>query len=191
MTYVFPSSDLTTSAVVKETRAWLEGLVIGESLCPFAKKPFDEGSIRIEVCQAKGPEELLQAFEDELKTLLSRPRTEVETTLLVHPWVLCDFMNYNAFLDVVDDCIVARELEGVVQVATFHPDYQFAGSEPTDISNATNRSPFPMLHLLREESITEALEQYEGDPALIPLRNMKLLLELGWDGLAKKIDGEP
>lgn len=128
------------------------------------------------VCEANSANDLIVALSQECDRLTTQP--EIETTLLIHPWVLEDFMDYNQFLDDVDNMLIDNELEGIYQIASFHPNYQFAGTEPEDVENATNRSPFPVLHILREESLERAISSFP-DPELIPERNIALLRSMG------------
>jgi hypothetical protein len=167
---------------VIETRAWVERVVIGLKLCPFAPAPASRGLIRYETSMATTPETLLEDLAAELQRLVAVPAEELETTLLIHPYVLQDFHDYNDFLVVADEALVMLGLEGEIQVASFHPDYQFAGTSADDIGNATNRSPYPTLHLLREASIERAVDSY-GDTAAIPAANIKTLQRLGHEGL--------
>jgi len=174
----------------RQTRQWLERLVIGQNLCPFARVPYEAGTVRFRISRAEHPEDLASDLLGELQHLVAQPRDAVETTLFVYPWVLREFAQFNAFLDVADACLEQLELVGQIQLASFHPDYQFADTSPADVSNATNRSPHPMLHLIREVSICEALDRYAGDPAEIPRRNVELLEELDWAGVAAVIAGD-
>ena len=151
-------------------------MVIGLNLCPFARKEWVQNRVRMVVCDAIGADELLVTLQKECDRLSEQP--EIETTLLIHPWVLEDFSDYNQFLDDVDNMLLDRELEGVYQVASFHPAYQFAGTDPQDVENATNRSPYPVLHILREESLERAIDSFP-DPELIPERNIALLRSMG------------
>lgn len=175
--------------IVEQTREWLERLVIGMRLCPFAREPYEAGTVRFRVSRADLPDALCSDLLDELQLLVSEPRERVETTLLIHPWTLQDFSEFNAFLDVADACLQERGLEGVIQIASFHPHYLFADTEYAEVSNATNRSPYPILHLLREESVSEALRHYPADPEAIPRRNIELLEELGWKGVEETLQG--
>jgi hypothetical protein len=131
---------------------------------------------------ASTPEALLEDLAVEMQRLVASPAEEFETTLLVHPQVLQDFEAYNDFLAVADELLVALGLEGELQIASFHPDYRFAGTAADDIGNATNRSPYPTLHLLREESIARAVEAF-GDTSSIPTTNIATLEALGHEGL--------
>jgi hypothetical protein len=166
--------------VIAMTQRWLEKSVIGLNLCPFAAGPYRTGRVRYFVSAAQGDEELLLDLKDELQVMQRADRQELETTLLIHPWALEDFNEYNQFLDVCEALIDAMELRGEVQVASFHPQYQFADTAPDDIENFTNRSPYPTLHLLREDSVSRAVEG--GDTEEIYLRNIRTLRELGHEG---------
>lgn len=169
---------------VGETRRWIETFVIGLNLCPFARKVFVDDTIRYAVSAASETEELLNDLTRELRHLVDRPITEVETAILIHPGVLQDFLDYNDFLSDADELLESLGLTGVVQIASFHPQYQFAGTSPDAVENDTNRSPYPMLHLLREESITKVA----GDPAAldaIPARNVETLRALGRKKIAE------
>lgn len=180
-------TEPTPDEAIDATREWLERAVIGLGLCPFARQPYTAGRVRIIASEARTEVALVEHLERELLALASDD-AEHETTLLVHPYVLGDFMDYNQFLDVADGLLDDLDLEGVLQVASFHPDYQFADSEANDIANFTNRSPYPVLHLLREESITRAVEAYP-DTDRIYERNIEVLRQLGragWDALWKK-----
>ena len=168
--------------VLRETTRWIRDWVIDLELCPFAGAPFADGRVRLVVSEAETPAALCSDLEDELELLRASPSEEVETTLLLHPRVLLDFADYNRFLDVVDDVLARASVIGEIQVASFHPHYRFAGSEPDDLTNYTNRSPYPMLHLIREDSITRAVAAH-GNPEGIPDRNRQRLLELGEEGL--------
>jgi hypothetical protein len=165
-------------AVIDETCRWIAEVVIGLNLCPFARKPFAAGLIRCVVTPAATEEELLNALAVELTALANTPRSSVETTLLIHPNVLTDFLDYNDFLAAADERLRELGLEGVIQIASFHPQYRFAGTKPDAVENYTNRSPFPMLHLLREESISEVNRGPEA-MADIPARNVETLKALG------------
>jgi len=166
-----------------ETRAWVERAVIGLQLCPFARAPQVKGQVRYVVSEASDTATLLEALIDELQRLADEPAERVETTLLIHPYVLADFADYNEFLAVAEAAVLELGLEGVLQVASFHPRYQFAGTSADDLGNATNRSPHPTLHLLREASIERALTAFP-DPAAIFEANITTLEKLGADGWA-------
>ena len=166
-----------------ETRAWVERVVIGLNLCPFAKAPQARGQVRYVASAARTSEALCADLVDELRALAAAPAERVETTLLIHPHVLADFDDYNDFLDVAEAAVAELGLEGVLQVASFHPDYRFAGSERDDIANATNRSPYPTLHLLREESIDRAVRAFPDAEAIFDV-NIATMERLGADGWA-------
>ena len=162
--------------IINPVRKWLEQLVIGLNLCPFAKRELINNRIRFFVSTATTIEALLVDLQDELKLLNND--SNVETTLLIHPNVLTDFYDYNDFLDIADGLLIDMELEGTYQIASFHPDYQFAETEPNDAENYTNRSPYPLLHLIREQSLEMAVANYPN-PELIPERNIHLMNEMG------------
>ncbi len=167
--------------VVEATRQWLEKVVIGLNLCPFAAFPWRQGRVRFRVSDACDQQRLAEDLADELLALQAWVPVECETTLLIHPQVLGDFPDYNDFLDLADRLLEDLALDGTLQIASFHPDYQFADSRPDDPANCTNRSPYPMLHLLREASI-EAATANLPDPDVIFERNIKTMRELGMDG---------
>jgi hypothetical protein len=174
-----------TREIIDATKAWLEKAVIGLNLCPFAKAVHVKKQIRYVVSAAHTADELQADLASELKLLDAANSDEIDTTLLIHPCVLTDFLDYNDFLDVADAKVGQLGLEGRIQVASFHPDYQFADSGPDDIENYTNRSPFPMLHLLREESVERAVAAFP-DAAGIFEKNMETMRRLGhngWQGL--------
>jgi uncharacterized protein len=166
-----------------ETRAWLERVVIGLNLCPFAKAPWAKGQVRIVVCESDDPRAVLDALVAEMRLLAATPDAEVETTLLVHPHALCDFHDFNDFLDAAEAALGELQLDGVLQLASFHPDYRFAGTEPDDLGNATNRSPHPTLHLLREAGVARAVEAFPEAEAIFEA-NIARLEVLGADGWA-------
>ena len=171
-------------AIAGATQRWMERAVIGLNLCPFAKAVHVKGQVRIVVTGATTPDALIEELAQELTYLDQCDPAATETTLLVHPRVMTDFLDFNDFLDAADAVVEALELEGVMQVASFHPQYQFAGTEADDIGNYTNRSPFPTLHLLREESIDRAVEAFP-DPESIFGANLRTLEGLGLDGWRK------
>ena len=162
-------------------RRWLERAVIGLNLCPFAKAVYVKQQVRIVISDASTERALLEELGEELALLRDTPADEIDTTLLVHPQVLGDFLDYNDFLGDADALVEAMDLDGVLQVASFHPQYQFAGSEPDDADNLTNRAPYPILHLLREASIDRAVAAYP-DPDAIIERNIATVRELGFAG---------
>ena len=167
---------MNENQIVSATRKWVEDVVVGYNLCPFAKRELVKNRVRFTVTDANNEDDLLQALHGELQRLEDEP--EIETTLLIHPGVLQDFYAYNEFLDAADALLAYLELEGVYQIASFHPDYQFAETEPGAAENYTNRSPYPMLHLLREASLEAAIDSHP-DVDGIPDRNIALMNELG------------
>lgn len=167
--------------VIAETRAWVDRAVIGLNLCPFAKAPQIKGQVRYVVSDASDAESLLAALVDELNRIAEAPADRIETTLLIHPHAMNDFADYNDFLELAEGAVEALELEGTIQVASFHPQYQFADSEPDDVGNATNRSPYPTLHLLREESIDRAVAAFPDAEAIFEA-NIATLERLGAEG---------
>jgi len=166
---------------IAATRRWLQRAVIGLNLCPFAKAVHVKDRIRYVLSEATTPEQLLEELAAELAWLNDTDPAVVDTTLLIHPRVLGDFYDYNDFLDQADAAVDALGLEGEIQVASFHPDYQFADTPAGDISHATNRSPYPTLHLLREASIDRAVAAFP-DAETIYERNIDTLRRLGHAG---------
>lgn len=164
--------------VIEQTRRWITDVVIGLNLCPFAKRVFDAELIRFVVTEVADEDSLLEVLADELKWLAAAPRSELETTILIHPNVLADFLDYNDFLHEADRLLKRLRLDGTIQIASFHPRYQFAGTDPDAPENGTNRSPFPMLHLLREISITEVASHPETLFG-IPERNIETMRRRG------------
>ena len=152
------NETITNEEAIAATKLWLERAVIGLNLCPFAKGVHVKNQIRYVVSAAQTPDELLRDVLNELELLAETPRDKIDTTLLIHPHVLTDFLDYNDFLEVVDAALEEVDLAGELQVASMHPQYQFADTKPDDITNFTNRSPYPTLHLLREDSIEEAVQ---------------------------------
>ena len=165
-------------------RRWLERAVIGLNLCPFAKAVYVRDQVRIVASDASTARALLEELGEEMALLRDTPAEQIDTTLLVHPQVLGDFLDYNDFLDDADALVEAMDLDGVLQVASFHPHYQFAGTEPGDVENLTNRAPFPILHLLREASVDRAVAAY-AEPEAIIERNVATVRALGHDGWNK------
>ena len=171
----------TPEEIVAATREWLEKAVIGLDLCPFARAVYIRDQIRYAVSEAETPEDLLEHLLSELRTLAAASPEEIDTTLIIHPWVLEDFLDYNDFLDDAEAAVDALGLEGEIQVASFHPQYQFEGTGPDDIENYTSRSPYPMLHLLREASVERAVDAVP-DPAEIYEANIETMRRLGHAG---------
>ena len=171
-------------AIAADVRRWLERAVIGLNLCPFAKAVYVKQQVRIVVSDASTERALLEQLGEELALLRDTPAEDIDTTLLVHPQVLGDFLDYNDFLDDADGLVEAMDLDGVLQVASFHPDYQFDETHADDIENFSNRSPWPTLHLIREASIDAAVEAFP-DAADIYERNIETLQRLGHAGWKK------
>ena len=169
---------------IAATRQWLERAVIGLNLCPFAKAVHVKQQVRFVLSDASTPEALLEQLAEELLLLRDTPADEIDTTLIVHPDVLQDFLDYNDFLDNADAAVEALDLGGILQVASFHPDYQFAGTAPQDISNYTNRAPYPTLHLLREDSVSRAVAAFPEADSIVD-RNIETLDRLGIEGWRK------
>ena len=174
-------SDLPKDIAIADTVRWLERAVIGLNLCPFAKGPHIKGQIHHAVSEAKGLEGLRDELIEELKALQGMPAEERETTLLIVPHLLRDFLDFNDFLDEADGVLQELDMEGEFQVASFHPDFQFADTEPGDITNHTNRSPYPTLHLIREASIDRAVEAFP-EAEMIYEANMATMEKLGHEG---------
>jgi uncharacterized protein len=164
--------------VIALTRAWVDRVVIGLNLCPFAKAVQVRGQVRYVVSNASDEAGLLAALRGELESLAACDPAQTDTTLLIHPRLLNDFAAYNQFLDDAEALLADAGFEGVFQLASFHPEYQFAGTARDDVTNATNRSPFPMLHLLREQSVTRAVAAFP-DAAKIVQANQRTLRALG------------
>lgn len=173
-----------SASVTDHTRQWLEKAVIGLNLCPFAKAPHVKNLVRISVSQARHLDGFLEDLDRELQLLGDTPADELETTLLVHPTLFPDFDTFNQMLDIADAAVVDNGLEGIVQIAPFHPDFQFEGTDSDDISNYTNRSPYPTLHLIREDSIAKAAQAFPDASAIFE-RNIALLEKMGHEGWDK------
>jgi uncharacterized protein len=171
--------------IIHATRRWIERAVIGLSLCPFTRSVYIAERIRFRVSERRSAAGLLDDLREDLQYLNQTESARCETTLLIHPWVLNDFIEFNDFLPVCEQAVADMDLEGEIQVASFHPQYQFAGTQPQDIENYTNRSPYPTLHLLRESSVERALAGF-GDPDSIYENNIVTLRRLGvagWNAL--------
>jgi hypothetical protein len=182
-----PTPDDTR--VIAQTRCWLEQAVIGLQLCPFAKAPHVKGLVRYAVSGARTADNLLTDLAHELEHLHRSPANEVETTLLIHPQVLSDFLEYNQFLEASERLIRQLELEGEIQIAGFHPQFQFAQTLTDDLGNATNRSPWPTLHLLREASIERAIQAHPQTQFIYEtnIATMERLGPQGWARLQQQI----
>jgi uncharacterized protein len=168
---------------IAETRAWVRRAVIGLNLCPFARAVDVKDQIRYVFSDATDPETLLATLVVELQRLADTDPEVVDTTMVIHPRVFADFEDFNDFLELADAAVEDLDLDGVLQVASFHPHFQFADTEPDDITNATNRSPYPTLHLLREESVDRAVAAFPEAEAIFE-RNMATLEKLGPQGWA-------
>ncbi len=176
-----PRCEDSANQVMEATQRWLERAVIGLNLCPFAKAVHVKGLIHTRVSDARDAEAFALDLHDELLALVRVPDTERDNTLLVAPHCLQDFLDFNDFLDVADRMLEELGLDGVLQIASLHPRYQFAGTEFDDVTNCTNRSPYPTLHLLREDSVARAVQAFP-DPDSIPDVNIKTMERLGLDG---------
>ena len=177
---------MNNQTIIDQTRAWIADVVIGLNLCPFARRVFDGELIRYTVTEAD-VESLWAVLASELRLLADTPADEVETAFLIHPHALADFRDYYDFATEAVNLIADLGLEGVIQIATFHPRYQFAGTQPDDVENYTNRSPFPMLHLLREDSVSAVNDDPEK-LADIPRRNVETLRRLGLANVRAMLD---
>ncbi|CAG2132255.1 hypothetical protein LMG19282_00574 [Cupriavidus campinensis] len=175
------AADATDAQVVEAVRHWLSRAVIGLNLCPFAKSVYVKDQVRYVVSPATRAEDLLEELEGELRALADADPAQTDTTLLIVPHALADFLAYNDFLYFAERLLRSLRLAGTLQIASFHPDYQFEGTEADDIENYTNRAPYPILHLLREDSIARAAEAFP-DAADIYERNQATMRRLGIDG---------
>lgn len=181
--------DVDPATVEQAVRRWLERVVIGLNLCPFAKAVYVKRQVRVVVCDAATESDLLAQLDAELRLLRDACPDAIDTTLLVHPRVLQDFDHYNQFLDSADALLASLQLDGTLQIASFHPHYRFAGTRPDDVENLTNRAPYPLLHLLRESSIDRAVAAFP-DPDAIVARNIASVTALGAEGYARLLSGE-
>ena len=172
---------MTDEQVLAQTRHWLEKAVIGLNLCPFAKSVYVKNQVRLVVSHARHADDLLEELDRELDLLIATPAAEIDTTLLIHPTLFEDFLDFNDFLEIAEGVVDEHELEGVVQLASFHPQFQFDGTEPDDIGNYTNRAPFAMLHLLREVSVERAVEAFPDAESIFE-QNIATLEKLGSEG---------
>ncbi len=172
---------LQDEVIIKSVQHWVEQFIVALNLCPFAKREIAKSRVRYVMTKAVNEEQLLGALEAELEFLIES--SSVETTLLIHPDMLHDFHGYNQFLDLAEGLLCEMQLDSVFQIASFHPRYQFGGTEPDDAENYTNRSPYPILHILREDSLEKAIADY-GDVDQIPVNNVALMNELGKEKLS-------
>ncbi len=183
-------SDLASAAppsdeqILADTRRWIEEAVIGLNLCPFAKSVYVKNQVRLVVSRARHVDAFLDDLDRELALLRDTPAEQIDTTLLIHPTLFPDFLVFNDFLDVVDEVVQEHELDGVLQVAPFHPMFQFEGTDLHDPDNLTNRAPYPTLHLLREDSIDRAVQSGDSAEDIVE-RNLDTVRRLGLEGWAK------
>jgi hypothetical protein len=180
----------TTDDIIATTQSWLKEAVIGLNLCPFANAVYIKDQIRYVVSEASTPEALAEELVRELQFLDETDANVVDTTLFIHPYALTDFLDYNDFLDITEGILVDLDLEGIIQIASFHPDYQFAGTQADDIENYTNRGPYPMLHLLRETSIERAVKIFP-EAHVIFEKNIATMQRLGlaaWQRMEFHVD---
>lgn len=175
------SKRVSDEEVIAATKLWLEKAVIGLNLCPFAKGVHVKNQVRYVVSAAQTPEDLLAEVLKEFEVLAEASSEKIDTTLLIHPQVLTDFLDYNDFLEVVDAALEEVDLAGILQVASMHPQYQFADTELDDITNYTNRSPYPTLHILREDSIDQAVAAFP-EAEMIFEKNIETMKNLGHEG---------
>lgn len=181
--FIFDLDQLSDDDIVALTRSWVEHAVIGLNLCPFANAVARKDQIAYRLSHAREPETLVKDLESALQTMMDTPPDRMDTLLLIHPWTLQDFLDFNDFVGLADELLEQRGLEGVLQIASFHPDYQFAGVAANDVTNATNHSPFPTLHLLREDSLDRAIASVPDTDQIVD-RNIAQLRELGDAGLS-------
>ena len=172
---------MTDEQALEKTRHWLEAAVIGLNLCPFAKAVYVKNQVRLVVSRARHADDLLEDLDRELDLLVATSADETDTTLLIHPTLFADFLDFNDFLEVAEGVVDEHGLEGVIQLASFHPQFQFHGTELDDISNYTNRAPFAILHLLREESVERAVAAFPEAEAIFE-QNISTLEALGHQG---------
>jgi len=173
---------LKKQPAITSVKHWLETFVIENDLCPFAGREFFSDRVRFSYTDASNELQLLEVLADEIKLL--HQNLTIETTLLIHPLVLKDFNDYNQFLDQAEQLVEELELLGIYQIAGFHPNYQFRGSQPADAENYTNRSPYPLLHLLREQSVEQAIISHP-DISAVPANNIALMNQMGTATLSK------
>jgi hypothetical protein len=171
-------NTMSNENIIQATQKWVETIVVGMNLCPFAKREIVKDRVRYTISESTLQEQLLMDLKTELELL--NANANIETILLIHPNILNDFYDYNDFLSLADALLIDMELDGIYQLASFHPNYQFGGTEFDDAENYTNRSPYQMLHLIREASLEKAVANYP-DPENIPERNINLMNKLGTD----------
>jgi len=176
---------MSDDEVLKQTRHWLEAAVIGLNLCPFAKAVYVKNQVRLVVSKARHADDLLEELDRELDLLVATPASKIDTTLLIHPTLFEDFLDFNDFLEAAEGVVDEHGLEGVIQLASFHPQFQFDGTEVDDISNYTNRAPFAILHLLREDSVERAVAAFPQADAIFEanIATLEKLGPAGWKSL--------
>jgi hypothetical protein len=179
-----PYTESDAEHIVADTQSWLERAVIGLNLCPFAKSVFVKKQVRYALTAASTADELLAELDAEFALLAATPPAQLDTTLLIHPRAMTNFLDYHFFLAEANALLRNLDLEGVFQIASLHPQYEFAGCEPDDIANFTNRSPYPTLHLLRESSIDRAVAAFPEAESIFE-RNIETMQRLGHDGWKK------
>lgn len=177
-------SGMSALQVIAETRSWVDRVVIGLNLCPFARAVQSRGQIRYVASPAVSADALRSELRQQMHALVTTDAAVVDTTLIIHPLVLQDFLDFNDFLGIADDLLREEDLEGILQVASFHPQFRFAGTAPDAIGNATNRSPYPTLHLLREVSVDRAVAAVPAAEDIY-LKNIQTLENLGHEGFAR------
>lgn len=168
---------MNSADILNNTKAWLETIVIGMNFCPFARKPFESELVRLTCSAAEKDDDILEVVLEELNRLEDSSSSDLETTLIIFPDIYPDFEAFNSLLYVLNEMLVLEGFEGIFQIASFHPNYQFAGTEKHDVDNYTNRAPYPIIHLLREDSVSEALDKHP-DPDNIPMQNIQRLQSL-------------
>lgn len=168
--------QLSDQQIVQQTLNWVSSFIVKLNICPFAKREFERKSVRTSVIRSKKVDVALEELISEMLWL--DQHSETETSLLIFPTLFKSFHHYLDFVALADDLLLENGYEGIYQMATFHPDYCFAGADPEDAANYTNRSPYPMIHLLRENSVAQAIDFY-GDTSVIPEDNIKLMTEIG------------
>ncbi|HHH40257.1 MAG TPA: DUF1415 domain-containing protein [Sedimenticola sp.] len=171
--------------VIADTERWVREIVVGLELCPFAARPLERGTIRYRVCEEADREGIYRGVLAEMVAFLSLPESEAETALFIVPRGLEDFDDYLDLLYALEEVMPEAGLEGVLQLASFHPDYLFEGASPDDPANYSNRSPWPMFHLIREDLLAEALARYPH-PEEIPRRNIRTLRALGVEEIRRR-----
>lgn len=173
---------MNRDAVLAAMRLWIEKAVIGLELCPFARQVYVHDQVRLVVSEARHLDAFLEQLDEELDLLAETDPAKIDTTLLIHPTLFDDFEIFNEVVGIAEEAVLEHELDGVLQVASFHPRFRFEGTGADDIGNYTNRAPFPTLHLIREGSLAEALASFPGDPDDIYKRNIETLEKLGYEG---------